>query len=154
MSMKDLERVTKENERLIEEFKRFLERKGVEKSLVERHVENASQYALFYTTYGFEPKSAKEIDGFEIHCFLGEFIIRKVVNCTPAYMNEVAESLREFCYFLKETGIIDEYDLEEALERCEKTDIYVRRLEEYNRLISSGQFNKVDSWRMRVYEEF
>jgi hypothetical protein len=152
--MKDLERVTKENERLIEEFKRYLERKGTERYVVERHVENASQYALYYTTYGFEPKSAKEIDGFEIHCFLGEFLIRKVVSCTPAYINEVAKSVREFCHFLKDTGIIDEYDLEEALERSDVTDKYIRRLEEYNQLISSGQFNKVDSWRMRVYEEF
>ncbi len=102
------------NEKLIEEFSKWLESKKLSKKTIEKHLYNSdfyiNEFLLYYESQ--EPKDGMEyIDG-----FLGDFFIRKCMWSSKATIKENATSLKKFYQFMSEIGKVSKEDYKEFVE--------------------------------------
>lgn len=107
----DCERIRKENEVLLEEFKFWLLKSGLSDNTVKSHIGNVDFYINDYLLYS-DVVEAKD-GAVEIGGFLGDWFIRKATWASPAEVKQNAASLKKFYTFLLQKGEIDKATLVE-----------------------------------------
>ncbi|MFW6267241.1 MAG: recombinase [Halanaerobium sp.] len=105
---KNKEKQQQKNEKLLEEFKKWLEAKGLTDKTVEKHVENIDFYINEYLTYyGVQ---GPEEDIYEINAFLGDWFIRKAMWASKTAIKDYCAGFKKFYKFLEEKEMIEQSD--------------------------------------------
>ncbi len=102
-------RIRNQNEKLIEEFGRWLNDKGLSNATIGRHCENIEFYLNRYLLYE-DAVDAKSGVG-EISNFLGYWFIRKAMWASAASIKSNATGIKKFYTFMLEKGEVDAEDV-------------------------------------------
>lgn len=108
---KESERIRKENEALLEEFKFWLSKSGLGDKTINNHIGNVDFYINNYLLYS-DIIEAKD-GALEIGGFLGDWFIRKATWSSRASIKSSAGSFKKFYTFLLERGDISKEELKE-----------------------------------------
>jgi hypothetical protein len=102
------EKQQQRNEKLLDEFKKWLKAKGLTDKTVEKHFENIDFYINEYLTYyGVQ---GPEEDIYEINAFLGDWFIRKAMWASKTAIKDYCAGFKKFYKFMEENGRITEED--------------------------------------------
>ena len=109
--MSEIEQIKKENNELLENFKKWLQETGLSEKTINSHVNNAKFFINEFLVYE-EAIPASE-GGLHISMFLGYWFIKKAMWASPAEIKANAASLKKFYTFLQKSGTIEEKELED-----------------------------------------
>lgn len=101
-----------EIEKFLKEFRKWLEDKGKAESTVDRHLSNCNFFLNEYLMY--ENVDSVEESPHAIGHFLGYWFIKKAMWSSPASIKANAASLKLWCTFLAEKGLITQEELDEV----------------------------------------
>jgi intergrase/recombinase len=110
---KEKEKQQQKNEKLLQEFKDWLEAKGLSDKTVKKHVENIDFYINEYLTY-YEVQGPEE-NVYEIASFLGDWFVRKAMWASKTAIKDYCAGFKKFYKFLEEKEMITEADYKELL---------------------------------------
>lgn len=125
------EKQQQENEELLQEFKEWLQAKGLSNKTVKKHVDNIDFYINEYLTY-YDVQGPEE-DVYEIAAFLGDWFIRKAMWASQTAIKDYCAGFKKFYKFLEEKGQVTEEEYQELLGiiKESKTD-WLKTLERYD----------------------
>jgi len=96
------------NDKLLQEFREWLQAKGLTNKTVKKHVDNIDFYINEYLTY-YEVKRPEE-DIYEIKAFLGDWFIRKAMWASKTAIKDYCAGFKKFYKFLEEKNMIEHSD--------------------------------------------
>jgi len=108
---KDCKRIRKENESLLNDFKKWLSDKKLSKKTIVKHVSNVDFYINDFLLYEDAIEAADGVSS--IGMFLGYWFIRKAMWASQSSIKENASSLKKFYQYMLEKGFIEQQDLDE-----------------------------------------
>jgi site-specific recombinase XerD len=115
-----VEAIRSYNQPILDEFKAWLEAKGLAKKTVKNHVDNIDFFADFLVYY--EPlEKLNEATEIEVYSFLSDWFPRKAMWASPASVKSYMASFRKFFKFMVESNRIDSKDeqaVRESLKEC------------------------------------
>lgn len=107
---KACKRIRKENDKLLDEFKKYLLNKGLKSKTINKHFSNIDLYINEFLLY---EDAIKAKDGIhDIGMFLGYWFIKKALWSSPAQIKSNAASLMKFYTFMNEKGMVKKEDLD------------------------------------------
>ena len=104
-------KIKEDNAKLLADFGRWLEQKGLAKKTITEHVKNADFYINTFLLYD-EAIPARD-GAIHLSTFLGSWFIRKALWASRTSIKENAATLKKFYTFMREKGQIDTDDLQE-----------------------------------------
>jgi intergrase/recombinase len=107
---KECKRIRKENENLLNDFKKWLSGKKLSKKTIDKHVSNVDFYINDFLLYEDAIEAADGVSN--IGMFLGYWFIRKAMWSSKAAIKENAASLKKFYQFMLEMKVISEESFE------------------------------------------
>lgn len=107
---KDSKRIRKENENLLNYFKKWLSDKKLSKKTIDKHVSNVDFYINDFLLYEDTIEAADGVSN--IGMFLGYWFIRKAMWASKAAIKENATSLKKFYEFMLEKKNISKESFE------------------------------------------
>ncbi len=110
---KVINQIRQDNKILLENFEESLERGGLSKKTVDKHVRNSDFFINEFLLYE-DPMPANEGCA-HISMFLGYWFIKKAMWANSLAIKENAASLKIFYTFLCELGEVEEKDLKEMI---------------------------------------
>ena len=123
--------IREQNEKLIDEFAEWLERRGLSDATVGRHCGNIEFYVNHYLLYE-DAMEAKDGVG-RIGMFLGYWFIRKAMWASEASIKSSAASLKKFYTFMLEKGEVDGEDVADLKETIkEEMPMWLATLSRYD----------------------
>ena len=125
------EKQQQENEELLQEFRKWLQAKGLSNKTVEKHVDNIDFYINEYLTY-YDVQGPEE-NVYEISAFLGDWFIRKAMWASQTAIKDYCAGFKKFYKFLEEKGQVTEEEYQELLGiiKESKSD-WLKTLERYD----------------------
>ncbi len=108
---KDMDEIRDENNILLKDFRKWLEKDGLSEKTISNHVKNSDFFINEFLVYEDAVPACEGIS--QISMFLGYWFIRKAMWASPAAIKENAASLKKFYTFLFELGEIDDKELKE-----------------------------------------
>ena len=111
----ECEEIKKENDKILNQFSKFLASKKLGKKTIDKHVSNIEFYINDFLLYE-EPLKAKE-GVYKLDYFLGYWFIRKAMWASVFSIKENIASLKHFYTFMHEIGQIK---IDELLEMKEE----------------------------------
>jgi hypothetical protein len=108
---KEIEKIREDNDKLLKNFKTWLEKDGLKEKTIDSHVKNCDFFINEFLVY--EDAIPANEGGSYISMFLGYWFIKKAMWASPAAIKENGASLKKFYTFLLELGEIEEKDLTE-----------------------------------------
>lgn len=142
-----------ENNRSLLAFRKRLERE-VEGDSLDQRVADVCLYALEFASERLNGSKVSETSAFDVHCFLADYVISHVPDCSPEAIKRIADSLCAFMEFLTELGRISLIDLEEIFALCDDPEPYIARLQEYKKLLAAQDLIGLQRWRAQVLDPF
>jgi site-specific recombinase XerD len=119
---KKVEKIQGQNNKLLGEFKKWLENKSLKPKTVYNHVINIETYAnIFLARYEV---LQLEKGALEIGEYLGDYFIRKMSWASKSSIIENIASFRKFYTFLNEIGKVSDEDLMEMKELIKDEKMY------------------------------
>ncbi len=110
----DCERIRKNNETMLDEFKKWLSAKQLSPKTIASHCDNLDFYINEFLLY---EEAIDASDGvYEIGHFLGFWFIKKAMWASKSSIKSNATSIKKFYEFMLEKGDIDEEDFIELKE--------------------------------------
>ena len=146
--------VSEDNKTLLLQFRQYLTDQYEEEQLVDEYMADVSLYALDYSSECLHGNSVANINVFDVHCFLADYMIRHTASCSADDVSEMLDSLAVFADFLERARVISAVDLEEILALCENPSPYIARLAEYQRLLSAHDVIGLQRWQESVLDAF
>ena len=104
-------KIKEDNAKLLADFERWLEQKGLAKKTITEHVKNADFYINTFLLYD-EAIPARD-GAIHLSTFLGSWFVRKALWASRTSIKENAATLKKFYTFMREKGQIDADDLQE-----------------------------------------
>lgn len=130
---KELEINQKRNEKILIEFKKWLEDKELSPKTINKHISNMDLYLNDYLNYY---EVTKMEDGIHMaHSFLNDWFIRKCLYSSKTSIKENSASIKKFYQCMSEKGYVsieDYNDLAEMLKNC--IDEFLDSLDEYENM--------------------
>ncbi|SFV49814.1 site-specific recombinase like [hydrothermal vent metagenome] len=115
-SDEDLEKVLKENEKLLEDFAAYLQAKNLKKRTIEKHYFNVDLFLNYFLPYNgcfSENEVANVYEGVsEFDTYFGNWYIRKYLQSSVNNLKESITSIKKFYQFLYEEGKLSKLDFE------------------------------------------
>lgn len=107
---KKIQKEIKRNSKFINEFKVWLNNKGLVDKTIRKHLRNIDLYINDYLNYYEITKMEKGIS--EAYIFFSDWFIRKCLFATKISIKEIAGSIKKFYKCMNELGYIsnDDYD--------------------------------------------
>ncbi len=126
-----VEKNRKKNEKYINEFQKWLKKKGLAPKTIKNHVGNAELYLDDFLNYY---EVTKMEDGYGmIDSFLGDWFIRKCMWSTAYSVKTTAASIKKFYQCMAELGYIEKENYQELCETIkDNMEIWIEDVEEYN----------------------
>ena len=146
--------VPEESKKTLVRFREYLEKHPVEEQFVDCCMADISLYVLDYSAECLGGSSIEDINAFDVHCFLADYMIRRVPNCSPQNICQMLDSIRVFIAFLQAVEVVDFTDRDEILDLCEDSSRYIMRLEEYCELVKARDMAGLMKWRESVLDAF
>lgn len=107
---KECKRIRKENDNLLNDFKKWLIDKKLSKKTIDKHVSNANFYINEFLLYEDAIEAADGVSSMGM--FLGYWFIRKAMWSSKAAITENAASLKKFYEFMLEKKKISKESFE------------------------------------------
>jgi site-specific recombinase XerD len=102
----DCERIRKDNERILDEFKKWLSDKKLSPKTIANHYDNLDFYINEFLLY---EEAIDASDGiYDIGHFLGFWFIKKAMWASKSNIKSNATSIKKFYEFMLEKGNVDE----------------------------------------------
>lgn len=146
--------VPEKNKRLLVAFRSHLEELGQDEPLIDIQMSDVSLYVLDYTSECLNGSCVPSMNAFDVYCFLADYVIRKVHNCSTEVILSILGSLSAFVEYLAQISIIDDVDLYEILALCDDPGPYVLRCEEYRQLVRENDSLGLQRWRESILDSF
>lgn len=108
---KEIKKIRDENNILLKDFRKWLEKDRLSEKTINNHVKNSDFFINEFLFYEDAIPACKGIS--RVSMFLGYWFIRKAMWASPAAIKENAASLKKFYAFLFELGKIDDKKLKE-----------------------------------------
>jgi site-specific recombinase XerD len=115
---KACKRIRKENDKLLDEFEKYLLSKGLKQKTAEKHVSNIDFYINDFLLYEDAIKAKNGIH--DIGMFLGYWFIKKAMWSSPAQIKSNAASLKKFYTYMNEKGMVTKEDLDDLKARIKE----------------------------------
>jgi len=110
----DCERIIKDNEKLLNEFEKWLSDKKLSPKTIANHRNNVDFYI---NTFLLHEEAIDASDGvYEVDLFLGFWFIKKAMWASKSTIKNNATSIKKFYEFMLEKGNIDEEAYKELKE--------------------------------------
>ena len=110
----DCERIREENEKILDDFEKWLSDKKLSPKTVANHRNNVDFYI---NTFLLHEEAIEASDGvFDINRFLGFWFIKKAMWASKSSIKSNATSIKKFYEFMLEKGNIDEEAYKELKE--------------------------------------
>jgi len=110
----DCERIIKDNEKLLNEFEKWLSDKKLSPKTIANHRNNVDFYI---NTFLLHEEALDASDGvYEVDLFLGFWFIKKAMWASKSTIKNNATSIKKFYEFMLEKGNIDEEAYKELKE--------------------------------------
>ncbi len=110
----DCEKIRKDNEKILDEFEKWLSDKKLSPKTIANHYDNVEFYINNFLLY---EKATDASDGvYRIDRFLGYWFIKKAMWASKSSIKGNATSIKKFYEFMLEKGIVDEDDYFELKE--------------------------------------
>ncbi len=125
------ETIRDENRVILDRFEKYLKKKKLSKSTINKHVGNIDFFINDFLLY-YEPIVAKEGSS-QIGIFLGDWFIRKAMWASVTSIKQNITSIKKFYQFLLESGEItndDFVELKEEIRECK--DDWLENLRMYD----------------------
>ncbi len=110
----DCERIREDNEKLLDEYEKWLSDKKLSPKTIAKHRDNVDFYINTFLLHE-EPIDASE-GVYKIDFFLGFWFIKKAMWASKSSIKGNATSIKKFYEFMLEKGIVDEDDYYELKE--------------------------------------
>ncbi len=140
---KKMKQTRKTNQQYLDQFKKWLQKKGLVEKTIKQHLSNADFYLNDYLTYYDFHKmqdGTKMIDD-----FLGDWFIRKCMWSTAATVKSTAASLKKFYQCMMELGYVKKEDYKELCDEIkESMEYWVDSVERYNSPDFDDEFDFMD----------
>ena len=107
---KDCKRIRKDNENLLNDFKKWFSGKKLSKKTIDKHVSNVDFYINDFLLYEDAIEAADGVSSMGM--FLGYWFIRKAMWSSKAAIKENAASLKKFYEFMLEKKKISKESFE------------------------------------------
>jgi len=107
---KECKRIRKENERILDEFDRWLRNANLKDKTISKHVDNIDFYINEYLLYEDAVEAKDGVNS--VSMFLGYWFIKKAMWSSPEQIKSNAASLKKFYTFMLEKGMIEKDDLD------------------------------------------
>lgn len=146
--------VPEKNKRILVRFREHLEQEGEAEDVADVCLADVSLYVLDYASECLDGSSIGELNAFDVHCFLADYMIRRMPGCSPESIRRMLTSLCRFAEFLHSSGVIALVDMYEILALCEDPDRYIARLEEYLELLEAKDLLGLQQWSESVLDAF
>jgi len=115
-SDEDLEKVLKENGKLLEAFVEYLHKKNLKEKTIRKHFVNVELFLnhfLPYNAYYSDNEVPNVYDGVaELDTYFGNWYIRKYLFSNVTNLKESITSIKKFYQFLYEEGKLSKFDFE------------------------------------------
>ncbi|MCD6225209.1 MAG: recombinase [Deltaproteobacteria bacterium] len=108
---KECKKIRKENDKLLDEFKKYLLKKGLKSKTADNHASNIDFYINEFLLYEAAVKAKDGI--YDIGMFLGYWFIKKAMWSSPAQIKSNAASLKKFYTFMNKKGMIKKEELDD-----------------------------------------
>ncbi len=108
---KDIEKIQDQNNILLKDFRKRLEKDGLSEKTISKHVTNSDFFINEFLVYEDAVPACEGIP--QVSMFLGYWFIRKAMWASPAAIKENAASIKKFYAFLFELGEIDDKEFKE-----------------------------------------
>ena len=111
----ECKRIRSDNQKLLEDFSKWLSQRNLSIATIDRHVGNIDFYINEFLLYedAYEAKGGLH----SIGRFLGDWFIRKATWASEAAIKQNAASLKKFYQFLSEKGEVDTESLQDMKDR-------------------------------------
>lgn len=127
----DCKKIKNENQKLIDEFQKYLESKKLSDKTIDKHVYNVDFYINDFLLYE-EPLKAHEGVS-KIDSFLGYWFIRKALWASVTSIKENISSLKHFYTFLHQNGEVKSEELNEMKQDIkENKEEWIENLKAYD----------------------
>jgi len=115
---KACKRIRKANDKLLDEFEKYLLNKGLKLKTADNHVSNIDFYINEFLLY---EDAVKAKDGMhDIGMFLSYWFIKKAMWSSPAQIKSNAASLKKFYTFMNEKGMVKKEALDDLKARIKE----------------------------------
>lgn len=111
---KECDKIRKDNQRLLDEFEKWLNSSGLSEKTIGNHLSNIDFYANDYLLYEDATEAKDGVDS--VGMFLGYWFIKKAMWASQSSIRGNAASLKKFYTFMLEKGLIDKDDLADLKE--------------------------------------
>lgn len=137
---KELNKMKKKNQKYLDEFKKWMQDKGLADKTIKQHLSNADFYINDYLNY-YDITEMRE-GCYGLDSFLGDWFIRKCMWSTAYSIKTTAASLKKFYLCMKELGYIDKDDYDNlCYEIKEEMDEWCERVDKYNDIDEDFDFS-------------
>ena len=146
--------VPEANKRILLDFCCYLAEQEEQEHLIDSQMNDVSLYVMDYTSECLNGSCLPDINAFDVYCFLADYVIRQVPDCTPDNVLRILGSLARFVIYLAHAGLIEHVDLYEILSLCKDPNPYLLRCEEYRHLVRANDAAGLQRWRASVLDYF
>ena len=102
----DCERIRQDNEKILDDFSKWLSDKGLSAKTIATHHDNVEFYINSFLMY---EEATEASDGvYKIDYFLGYWFIKKAMWASKSSIKSNATSIKKFYEYMLEKGIVDE----------------------------------------------
>lgn len=128
---KKIEENVKRNEQFLDEFEKWLVKKGLVSKTINKHVSNAYLYINDYLNYY---EIIKMEDGISnINMFMSDWFIRKCMWSSPTSLKEMGASLKKFYQCMSEKGYVSVNNYKALCDELkENMEYYLEELFDYD----------------------
>ena len=107
---KACKKIKKENNKLLDEFEKYLLNSGLQSKTVDNHITNITFYINEFLLYEDSIQAKNGTN--DVGMFLGYWFIKKAMWSSSAQIKSNATSLKKFYTFMNEKGMITKDDLD------------------------------------------
>ena len=121
----------KRNEKYLQEFEKWLNKKGLVNKTIKKHLNNTSLFINDYLNY-YDITKAEDGLG-EVFMFLNDWFIRKCTWSSRNSLKETAASLKKFYQYMYENNYVDFNDYKETFDFIKNNmDELLESVDEFN----------------------
>ncbi len=131
MNEKEYQKLAKENQKLLELFKHWLNAQNLSNKTIHNHLFNAE---FFINKYLLDYQFVAPIEGISlIEDFMEDFFVRKCMWSNVSSIKSTAASLKKFYQCLAENGKMSDKDLNSVKEIIkDNMDFWIENVTDYN----------------------
>lgn len=128
---KKVEKNNKRNEKYLNEFEKWLNKKDLSNRTIKKHVNNAGLFIDDYLTYYDIIKAENGLD--KVYSFLNNWFIEKCLWASRYSLKETIASLKKFYQYMSENNYVDVNEYNNTFKFIkDNMDVLIEHVDQFN----------------------